>query len=101
MIIFTRLSYYGGVTTAVTAPSGDFLLGLSVAFSVGASNALEMNAVIQDEAALHIAISRQSPTSISTQIAALRRILFDAHIFAVSTEGAVDRVRKVINFRRV
>ncbi|KIM80183.1 hypothetical protein PILCRDRAFT_73396 [Piloderma croceum F 1598] len=76
----TLLAYRGGVTTAVTAPSGEFLLGLSTAFAVGASNALEKNAIIQDEASLHIAVSMQFTASVSTQIAALRRILYDAHV---------------------
>ena len=74
---------------------------MSTAFSVGASNALEYNAIIQDETALHIAISRESSASVSTQIAAIRRILFDAHIFATSTDynqDAVNRVRKVSVF---
>jgi hypothetical protein len=95
---FARLSFRGGVVTAVTAPSGDFLLGVSTAFSVGSSNALEKYAILQDEAALHVALSRRSTTSVSTQIAALRRILFDAHFFATSTnysQDALCRVRKV------
>jgi hypothetical protein len=86
------------VTTAVTAPSGDFLLGLSTAFAVGASNTLEKNAIIQDEASLHIAVSRQFTASVSTQIAALRRILYDAHVVSVTadySQDALDRVRKV------
>jgi hypothetical protein len=86
------------VTTAVTAPSGDFLRGFSTAFAVGASNALEKNAIIQDETALHVVVSRGSSTSVSTQIMALRHILFDAHVFATTanyTQDAVDRVRKV------
>jgi hypothetical protein len=86
----------------VTAPSGNFLLGFSTAFAVGASNALEKHSIIQDEAALHVAVSRQSTTSVSTQIAALRRILFDAHFFATTTtdysQDTLDRVRKVTGF---
>jgi uncharacterized OsmC-like protein len=100
-----RLSYRGGVTTAVTAPLGNFLLGLSTAFAVGANNALEKNAIIQDEVALHVTISRQSTRrpSVSTQIAALRRILFDGHFFDVTidfNQNTLDRVRKVTESAR-
>jgi hypothetical protein len=73
---------------------------MSTAFAVGASNTLEKNAIVQDEAALHIAVSRQFAASVSTQIAALRRILFEVHVFNNTdySQDALDRVRKVIHF---
>jgi hypothetical protein len=99
----TRLAYRDGVTTAITAPSGDFLLGFSTAFATGANNALEKNAIIQDEVALHVAVARQSTggASVSTQIAALRHILFEAHRFTSTkyyNQDALDRLRKVTGF---
>ncbi|KAG5220251.1 Carbohydrate esterase family protein [Salix suchowensis] len=47
-----------------------------VAFSVGASHALESGAIQKPVTALHVAITRASSVSVSTQIAALRRLLF-------------------------
>jgi hypothetical protein len=74
----TLLAYRSGVTTAVTPPTsrGPFA-GLSVAINPGAAHKLEKGAIVQDAAALHVSIGhfgRSSP-SISTQIAALRRLL--------------------------
>lgn len=74
-----RLSYRGGVTKAITAPKGTgFLLGLSTTFAVGAAHALEDGAILQDETALHVAINRGMVASVSTQIATLRRLLFES-----------------------
>ena len=85
-----RLAYRSGVTTAITAPSGTgFLQGLSTAFSVGSSYAVEPGAILQEETALHITISPSLGPSVSTQIAALRSQLFG------SSEGPWVRVRKV------
>lgn len=76
-----RLAYRAGVTTAVTAPqSFGFLHGLSVAFNTGAAHKLEEGAVVQNVAALHVSITLGSvfggaSVSVSTQIAALRRLL--------------------------
>ncbi|KAF4615672.1 hypothetical protein D9613_012510 [Agrocybe pediades] len=84
----TLLAYRGGVTTAVTAPVGNgFLQGISAAFSVGAPHALERGAVVQEETALHITISHLLSASVSTQIAALRKLLLDG-------EGRWATVRK-------
>ncbi|EIN11328.1 composite domain of metallo-dependent hydrolase [Punctularia strigosozonata HHB-11173 SS5] len=71
------LAYRSGVTAAVTAPkSNGFLRGLSTVLSTRAAHGLEAGAIIQEEAALHIAIGhRNSGPSISTQIATLRRLL--------------------------
>ncbi|KAF9012391.1 hypothetical protein BDQ17DRAFT_1419786 [Cyathus striatus] len=68
------LGYRAGVTNAVTAPSGGYLSGLSVAFGTGSTHKLAVGAIIQDVAALHISIGSSKP-SISTQIGVLRRLL--------------------------
>jgi hypothetical protein len=76
-----RLAYRNGVTTAITAPSGDgFLHGVSTAFSAGSPNALGRGAIIQEETALHITISLSLTPSVSTQIAALRSQLFESKL---------------------
>lgn len=63
------------MTTGITAPSSDgFLAGLSTAFNTGLPHRLAKGAVIQDIAALHIAIDSSEP-SVSTHIAALRNLL--------------------------
>lgn len=66
----------------ITAPkSRGFLSGLSTAFATGAGHKLEKGAVVKDVAALHVRISHISPSpSISTQIAALRRLLLGSNI---------------------
>ncbi|KAG1803905.1 uncharacterized protein HD556DRAFT_1484520 [Suillus plorans] len=69
-------AYCGGVTTAITAPSGTFLQGVSTAFSPGAVHANVENASVVDEVALHVGISMSSRIGVSTQIAALRNMLF-------------------------
>ncbi|KAH7922182.1 hypothetical protein BV22DRAFT_1114028 [Leucogyrophana mollusca] len=71
----TLLAYRGGVTTAVSAPTGSFLQGISTAFAVGAPNALQ-HAIVKSDAALHVAIGHGGSASVSTQIAALRGLLF-------------------------
>ncbi|KIK64860.1 hypothetical protein GYMLUDRAFT_258822 [Collybiopsis luxurians FD-317 M1] len=71
------LAYRSGVTTGITAPvSEGFLAGLSTAFDTGAGHKLVEGAMVQDEAALHVAVSLTSFVSVSTQIAALRNLLF-------------------------
>jgi hypothetical protein len=69
------------VATAITAPSGEYgrgvFQGLSVAFSLGSRHKLEKGAVIQDIAAVHISVSAAFASSVSTQIATLRRLLLE------------------------
>ncbi|CAA7271147.1 unnamed protein product [Cyclocybe aegerita] len=73
----TLLAYKDGVTTAITAPSGGgFQRGLATAFDTGAPHSAVDGAVLQEETALHIAINFQISTSVSTQVAALRSLLF-------------------------
>ncbi|KAJ7512479.1 carbohydrate esterase family 9 protein [Mycena galericulata] len=70
------LGYRNGVTSAVTAPtSRGFLAGLSTVFSTAAAHKLVEGAVVQEVAALHVALSLSSGISVSTQIAALRGLL--------------------------
>ncbi|KAJ3528819.1 hypothetical protein NMY22_g9254 [Coprinellus aureogranulatus] len=70
------LAYRFGVTSAITAPkSSGFLGGLGVHFSTRSSNRLDEGAVLQEVTAVHIAVRHFGKPSISTQIAALRRLL--------------------------
>lgn len=69
------LAYRGGVTAGVVAPEGDFIQGVSTAFSLGATNVLH-NATIESDVALHVKITMKSAQSVSSQIAALRNLLF-------------------------
>ncbi|KAJ7452293.1 hypothetical protein FB451DRAFT_1409447 [Mycena latifolia] len=75
----TLYTYRRGVTTAVVAPTGSgFLQGISTAFSTGAPNALADRAILQSATALHISIQSEMRASVSTQIAALRNVLFSS-----------------------
>lgn len=69
------LAYRGGVTAGVVAPSGEFVQGVSTTFSLGAHHLLG-NATIESDVALHVAITMNGAQSVSTQIAALRHLLF-------------------------
>jgi hypothetical protein len=87
----TLLAYRSGVTAAVTAPSGDGLQGIAAAFRVGAPHALAKGAVIQKETALHVSVSFTLPVGVSTQISALRSVLFAPE---TEEETAWSRVRE-------
>ncbi|KAF9227423.1 carbohydrate esterase family 9 protein [Gyrodon lividus] len=99
----TLLAYRAGVTSAITAPTSYGLVsGLSTAFSTGASHALQEGAVIQEIAALHINIgySRSGFPSVSTQIAALRRLLLgsvSATPFDLAAKGEIPVVVQAQN----
>lgn len=73
----SRLAYQSGVSTAITSPVSVGLLGgLGTYFSLGAKHKLEHEAVLTDVTAVHVAIlHRGEGPSVSTQIAALRRLL--------------------------
>jgi len=73
------LAYRAGVTKAVVAPVHyGFFGGLGTSFSTGAMHKLEDGAVNQEVTALHFSIGHfGSRPSISTQIAALRRLLLE------------------------
>lgn len=90
-----RLAYRGGVTTAITAPIGDFVRGLSTAFAVGAANVLEKGAVVQREVALHVSIKRGGFASVSTHITVLRRMLLGADSGFIETQRTSNRFSKV------
>ncbi|KAG6903047.1 hypothetical protein C0995_007480 [Termitomyces sp. Mi166 len=78
------LAFRAGVTSAITAPTHkNFFSGLGVSFSLGATHGLEDGAVIQDVTGLHVTVRHFSKPSVSTQIAALRRLLLGQHDSAV------------------
>ncbi|KAJ6616621.1 hypothetical protein B0H10DRAFT_2164595 [Mycena sp. CBHHK59/15] len=83
-------AYRSGVTTAVVAPMGNgFLRGVATAFDLGSNNSMAKGAIVQEETSLHISLHSQMQASVSTQMAALRKLL--------SEEGATGpwlRVRK-------
>lgn len=65
------------VTSAISAPiHKGFLAGISTQFSTGSMHRMESGSIQKDAVALHLTIRRLPNTSISTQIAALRRLLF-------------------------
>ncbi|KAJ7116354.1 hypothetical protein C8R44DRAFT_792267 [Mycena epipterygia] len=73
------LAYRNGVATSVTAPAGFALFqGLSVAFSLGSRHKLEKGAVLQEVVAVHVSVSLWFASSVSTQIATLRRLLLES-----------------------
>ncbi|KAJ7722728.1 hypothetical protein DFH07DRAFT_1006316, partial [Mycena maculata] len=93
------LAYRGGVASAIAAPAGfGVFQGLSVSFSLGARHKLEKGAVLQEIAAVHISISPQLPSSVSTQIATLRGLLLgppkNEHEFGFKqlSEGSIPLV---------
>lgn len=84
-----RIAYRSGVTLATSSlarpiylsgPDAHIISGLSVVFRTGAAHSMQRGAVIQEVAALHIVMGNPYPTSrgisVSTQIAALRRLLY-------------------------
>jgi len=72
----TLLAYRSGVTRGFTAPLGaGFFRGLGVAYSTGALHKLEKGAIVQKTTALHVYIGHLGQPSISTQVAALRKLL--------------------------
>ncbi|KIJ61332.1 hypothetical protein HYDPIDRAFT_96756, partial [Hydnomerulius pinastri MD-312] len=99
----TLLAYRAGVTSAITAPSSYGLVsGLSTAFSTGAAHGLEAGAVIQDVAALHVNIgyTRSGSPSVSTKIAALRKLLLGSESgnpFDLAAKGEIPLVVQVQN----
>lgn len=87
-----RMAYHAGITYATSAVDRGQLFetlvigSLSATFSTGAAHALEPSAIVKSITALHIRLAHPSPlgtiygatqVSVSTQIAALRRLLLD------------------------
>lgn len=72
-----RLAYRHGVTAGVAAPKSVGLIsGISTVFATGALHQLEKGALVQKDVAVHVHIGHISGgASISTQIAALRKLL--------------------------
>lgn len=64
------------MTSGITAPThSGFYAGLGTSFSLGASTKLEQGAVIQEVTGVHVSVRYSSTPSVSSQIAALRRLL--------------------------
>ncbi|EJD04405.1 composite domain of metallo-dependent hydrolase [Fomitiporia mediterranea MF3/22] len=73
------LAYRAGVTIGVTSPLHNGILsGLSTAFSLGTAHKLEKGALLQEVAAVHVTVGHSVGSgSVSTQVAALRRLLLE------------------------
>ncbi|KAJ3516436.1 hypothetical protein NLJ89_g1119 [Agrocybe chaxingu] len=72
------LAYRAGVTVGVTAPTHKgFYGGLGTSFSLSAEHKLEQGAIVQEITAVHVSVRHFSKPSVSTQIAALRRLLLE------------------------
>lgn len=84
-----------GVTSAVTAPIGNIVLGVSTAFSTGAAHKLEEGAIVQETVAVHVDIQARGVPSVSSQIAALRQLLLGGGDGEASSW--FKRVREVSN----
>lgn len=62
----------------VTYPSlQGFYSGLGTTFSLGVTDRLEQGAVIQEVTGVHVSVRHFPKLSVSTQIAALRKLLLD------------------------
>ncbi|KAL0956500.1 hypothetical protein HGRIS_002644 [Hohenbuehelia grisea] len=81
------LAYRAGVTIGITAPvHNQFFAGLGTAFSVAAAHRLEEGAIAKEITGLHVSVRHfGDQPSISTQIAALRRL------FLQPAEGDLGR----------
>ncbi|EPS99813.1 hypothetical protein FOMPIDRAFT_1060582 [Fomitopsis schrenkii] len=70
------LAYRAGVTKGISAPAHrGFYAGLGTTFFTGATNRLDKGAIIQETTAVHITVRPELSVSVSTQVAALRRML--------------------------
>ena len=67
------------MTLGVTSPlHNGFISGLGTAFGLGTAHKLEEGALVQDVTAVHVALGYTSVSgTVSTQVAALRRLLLD------------------------
>lgn len=87
---YVRIAHRSGVTVATSsllrvdpyANTNTVIAGLSTTFHLGATNALEREAIVKEITALHVYVGHSGPLqplagwpSISTQIAGLRRLL--------------------------
>ena len=84
-----RTAYRSGITSATSSLARSVYLGgsdshviagLSTTFCTGSAHAMQAGAIIQDVAALHVVLGKSHPAlrrvSVSTQMAALRRLLY-------------------------
>ncbi|KAF8622060.1 hypothetical protein AX15_007211 [Amanita polypyramis BW_CC] len=114
------LAYRSGVTYATSSlikrsyignRGPHIISGLSTTFRTKSAHAMERGAIIQDVAALHVVVGRPNPLlqssriSVSTQMAALRRLLYGwegqdketGDWFRKAAEGIVPLVLEVHN----
>jgi len=81
------MAYRAGVAIATSSLAKPFyrseahiISGLSTTFRTGAAHAMQRGAIVQDVAALHVVMGKPNPAlgevSVSTQMAALRRLLY-------------------------
>lgn len=83
------MAYRAGVVIATSSMAKPFYLGgseahiisgLSATFRTGSAHAMQRGAIVQDVAALHVVMGKPNPAlgemSVSTQMAALRRLLY-------------------------
>ncbi|CAA7260052.1 unnamed protein product [Cyclocybe aegerita] len=110
------LAYRSGVTLATSSlekpiyiggPDAHIISGLSVSFRTGSAHAMQRGAIVQDVTALHVVLGKSylllRGISVSTQIAALRRLLYGwesqdketGYWFRKAAEGIVPLVIEV------
>jgi len=70
--VTTSTSYLSNTPQTFPVPS---VGGLSVTFRLGTAGSLEKGAIVKKITALHVAVERIQPASVSTQIEILRRLL--------------------------
>ena len=68
----TSTTYLSNTPQTFSVP---FIGDLSVTFRLGAANSLEEGAIVKGVTALHVAVEKILPASVSTQIAILRKLL--------------------------
>ncbi|KAJ6614998.1 hypothetical protein B0H10DRAFT_2164961 [Mycena sp. CBHHK59/15] len=91
-------AYRSGVTTAVVAPMGNgFLRGVATAFDLGSNNSMAKGAIVQEETSLHISLHSQMQASVSTQMAALRKLLSEEGATGPWLRGEIPLVISVHN----
>ena len=70
-----------------------FYSGIGATFSLGVTHKLEQGAIFQEVTGVHVSVRHFSKLSISTQIAALRKLLLDSR--QNSADGWFKRVTTV------
>ena len=95
----TSTTYLSNTPRTFSVP---FIGGLSVTFRLGAANSLEEGAIVKGVTALHVAVEKILPASVSTQIAILRKLLLaevdaEAREWFVKAAKVRSRPREVIH----